>query len=104
MLEKQRGALRWAGTTKRTGKRRGRRSIHGQTYHEQPKATANKPLSPELRRECREVAVWSAQRNLWTCKEELEYAKLPEDREKALKAIKTWGEILDKAQKELEKL
>jgi hypothetical protein len=65
---------------------------------------AEKPLSPELVRECRETAVWSAQRNLWTCKEVLEYAKSPEDREAALKSIKAWGEILAKAKKELEKL
>ena len=65
---------------------------------------AEKPLSPELVRECREAAVWGARRNLWTCKEVLEYAKIPEDRERALKAIKKWGEILAKAKKELEKL
>jgi hypothetical protein len=58
---------------------------------------APKPLSPELLRECREMAVWSALRNLWTCKEVLKYAKGPEDREKALKAIKAREEILDKA-------
>jgi hypothetical protein len=65
---------------------------------------AEKPLSPELLRESWEAAVWSAQRNLWMRKEVLEYAKSPEDREKALKAIAAWGEILDKAKKELEKL
>ena len=42
---------------------------------------AEKPLSSELLREYWEAAVWSAQRNLWTCKEVLEYAKTPEDRE-----------------------
>lgn len=65
---------------------------------------AEKPLSLELRRECREAAVWSALTNLWTCKEVLEYPKLPEDREKALKTIKAFEEILDNAKKELEEL
>jgi serine/threonine protein kinase len=65
---------------------------------------AEKPLSPELVRECREAAVWGALQNLWTCKEVLEYAKLPEDREKALKTIKAFGEILDNAKKRLEEL
>ena len=63
-----------------------------------------KPLSPELLRESWGAAVWSAQRNLWTRKEVFEYARTPEDREAALKAIKAWGEILAKAKKELEKL
>ena len=58
---------------------------------------AEKPLSPELLREYWEAAVWSALRNLWTCKEALKYAKSPEDREKALKAIKQREDILDKA-------
>jgi hypothetical protein len=65
---------------------------------------AEKPLSPELVRECREAAVWGAQKNLQTCREVLEYAKMPADREKALKAIKVRVEILAKAKKELEKL
>jgi len=43
-------------------------------------------------------------RNLWACEEALEYAKLRADREKVLKAIRTLGEILDKAKNELEKL
>jgi hypothetical protein len=50
--------------------------------------------SPELLRECHERAIWKALRNLWTCKEVREYTKIPEDREKALRAIK---QILDKA-------
>jgi len=53
-------------------------------------------LSPEERRESHELAIWGALRNLWTCKEVLEYAKLPKDREKALKDIKAWEEILEK--------
>jgi hypothetical protein len=65
--------------------------------------TPPKPTPEQLREDCKK-AIWNAQRGIWRAKRILDHANSNEQRERALKAVRWWEEVLQYSKKKLDEM